>query len=450
MLDRVWEYLRTHFTRADAARLVSSLILATMLWGYVSLITDPEETQSFAGLELAPLDDLEDDLILTSTPPDITVRLTGPESVIEDISPNEISVSLDLADLDGPNDNYQARVRIDTPDGVRRAVADPSFVRVAVAQLAEPVDFALEPEFVGLLENTPLQADTPQAEVSTVRVSGAVAVVERVARVILPVEIGNRTQSFTESFVPIALDTAGNPIPEAIIEPATVSADVSIVTRGHSAPVLVRISGAQAVGYDVREQRTLPQSVLLDGPEEALRSIFYVNTVPLDISGATDTVAKSVAIDVASLPEGVTVLQPTSGQVQAIVQISPESSPPQSLPGQLVQVLGLEGGLTGVSGPPEIAVVVETSTEQIEQLQLGDIVVSVDATGLGPGTYRLTPSVSVPPEMSWIRTDPEVVTITITESDAFNGDAVPGLGGSESADDPAVSPEASPVESPTP
>ena len=450
MLDRVWEYLRTHFTRADAARLVSSLILATMLWGYVSLITDPEETQSFAGLELAPLDDLEDDLILTSTPPDITVRLTGPESVIEDISPNEISVSLDLADLDGPNDNYQARVRIDTPDGVRRAVADPSFVRIAVAQLAEPVDFALEPEFVGLLENTPLQADTPQAEVSTVRVSGAVAVVERVARVILPVEIGNRTQSFTESFVPIALDTAGNPIPEAIIEPATVSADVSIVTRGHSAPVLVRISGAQAVGYDVREQRTLPQSVLLDGPEEALRSIFYVNTVPLDISGATDTVAKSVAIDVASLPEGVTVLQPTSGQVQAIVQISPESSPPQSLPGQLVQVLGLEGGLTGVSGPPEIAVVVETSTEQIEQLQLGDIVVSVDATGLGPGTYRLTPSVSVPPEMSWIRTDPEVVTITITESDAFNGDAVPGLGGSESADDPAVSPEASPVESPTP
>lgn len=450
MRDRVWEYLRTHFTRADAARLVSSLILATMLWGYVSLITDPEETQSFAGLELAPLDDLEDDLILTSAPPDITVRLTGPESVIEDISPTEITVRLDLEDLDGPVDFYQARVRIEAPDGVRRAVADPSFVRIAVAQLAEPVDFALEPEFVGLLENTPLQADTPQAEVSTVRVSGAIAVVERVARVILPVEIGNRTQSFTDSFVPVALDAAENPIPEAIIDPATVSADVSIVTRGHSAPVLIRISGAPAIGYDVREQRTLPQSVLLDGPEEALRSIFYVNTLPLDITGETETVAESVAIDIASLPDGVTILQPTSGQVQAIVQISPQSSPPQSLPGQLVQVVGLDAGLTAVSGPPEIAVVVETSTEQIEQLELGDIIVSVDATGLTAGTYQLSPSVSVPSEMSWIRTDPEVVTITITESDPFNGDAVPGLGGIESTDDPAVSPEASPVESPTP
>ncbi len=450
MLDRMWEYLRTHFTRADAARLVSSLILATMLWGYVSLITDPEETQSFAGLALAPLDDLDDALILTSSPPDITVRLTGPESVIDDIGPGEITVSLDLDDLDGPDDNYQARVRIETPDGVRRAVAEPSFVPIAVAELAEPVDFALEPEFVRLPENTPIQADTPRAEVSTVRVSGAVAVVERVARVTLPVEIGNRTQSFTDTFVPVALDAAGNPIPEAIIEPPTVSANVSIVTRGHSAPVLVRLSGAPALGYDVREQRTVPQFVLVDGPEAALTSIFYVNTVPLDISGATDTVAESVAIDVASLPEGVTILQPTSGQVQAIVQISPESSPPQSLPGQLVQVVGIDAGLTAVSEPAEIAVVVETSTEQIEQLQLGDIVVSVDATNLGPGTYRLTPSVSVPPEMSWIRTDPDVVTITITESDAFNGNAVPGLGGSESANDPAVSPEASLVASPTP
>lgn len=450
VLERIREYLQTRFTRADAARLVSSLILATMLWGYVSLITDPEETQSFANLELQPIDDLDDDLILTSVPPDITVRLTGPESVLEDIGPNEIQVSLDLDELDGPDPSYQARVRIDSPDGVRRSVADPEFVDVAVSELVpEPINFTLVPEIVDPRESVSFRVEA-QPDVSVVRVSGAVEIVERIAAVQLPVELGDRVDSFRESFAPVALDAAGNPVPEAIIEPSTVPTDVTIDQRGRSVPVLVRVSGSQADGYTTGEQRVLPQSVVLDGPDDVLESIFYVNTVPVDIAGATETVTRTAAIDVESLPDTVSVLTPTSGEVEVIIQISPVSSAPQPLSGQSVQIVGVSPGLTAVAVPSEISVVVETSTEQIERLQPGDIVVSADISGLGVGTHVVRPSVSVPPEMSWIRTDPESVTITVTEADAFNGDTVPGLGGTAPSSDEGVSPEASPVQSPTP
>jgi YbbR domain-containing protein len=170
-----------------------------------------------------------------------------------------------------------------------------------------------------------------------------------------------------------------------------------------------------------------------------------VYTEAIDITGASETVAANVAIDLASLPEGVTVLTPASSNVEVIVAISPLSSPPQSLPGQAIQVVGLDPGLTAVVDPAELSVVVETSEQQIEQLEAGDIIVSVDATSLEPGAHQIQPSVSVPPEMSWIRTDPELVTVTISETDAFNGDAVPGLGDIQSAGEAPISPEASPV-----
>lgn len=204
------------------------------------------------------------------------------------------------------------------------------------------------------------------------------------------------------------------------------------------------IIGQPASGYQEDERRVIPLNVVLDGPREILDSIITVYTEPVDISNATEDVSVPVAIDQSLLPEGVTVLQPTSGQVQVIVQISSIGSP-QALPGQSVMVTGLPSGFSASVEPAEIAVVVDASTEQVALLQTGDIIVSVDASGLTAGTYQLRPSVGVPPDMSWIRTDPEFVSVTIVESDAFNGDGVPGLGEGDNAPSPAP---ATPIASP--
>jgi YbbR domain-containing protein len=446
MIERAWTFLQARFTRADAARLVSSLILATMLWGYVSLITDPEETQTFAGLQIAPLDGLDDNLILTSELPEVSVRLTGPESVLEDISPDEIKLSVDTDEIDGPTEGQDLRIQIDTPDGVRRSEANPRFVIVAVAERATPREIPLTTRIVDPPESPAIHVDQLEPAVSMVTVTGPAPAVNRVAQVILPVEIGSHTQTFEEAFIPVAVDADGAPIPEAVIQPQRIQTTVPIMQRGHNVAVLVDITGQPAPGYQEIDRRTIPQSVLVDGPDELTNSIVYVYTEPVDISNATQDVSTAVAIDQSRLPDGVTVLSPSNGQVQVIVQISMLGTP-QTLPSQDVQVNGLAPGYTASLEPSEVGVVVEASTEQIEQLQPGDIAVSVDATGREAGTYQLRPAVSVPPEMSWIRTDPEFVSVTIVESDAFNGNAVPGLGeGDAEPVSPAASP--SPVASP--
>ncbi|MBA3529814.1 MAG: hypothetical protein H0T91_11015, partial [Propionibacteriaceae bacterium] len=334
------------------------------------------------------------------------------------------------------------------PDGVRESSADPSFVPIAISARAAPREVTLTTRIVDQPEAATLVVGALEPDVSMVTISGPTSAIDRVVKVELPVEIGDHRTDFRESFVPVALDADGAQIPEVEIQPDQVSTDVSVTLRGHQVAVFVDVTGQPASGYQVVEQRTIPLSIVVDGPDEVLDSIVYVYTQPVDITNATEDVSTTVAIDQESLPEGVRILTPTSGEVQVIVQISQQASP-QTLPGQTVQVTGLDPGFDASSEPAEIDVIVETSTQQITRLQPGDIVVSVSASGLGPGTYRLRPSVSVPPEMSWIRTDPELVTVSIVESNAFNGDAVPGLGGSGPSADDDVSPEASPIQSPT-
>ena len=339
MLESAWAYLQARFTRADTARLVSSLILATMLWGYVSLVTDPEETQTFSGLMIAPLEDLDDNLILTTELPEVSVRLTGPESVLDDITPTDIELTVDTDEIDGPTESQDLRIHIDAPDGIRRSVAQPSFVSVSVAERGTPREFMLEPQLVAQPESANLQVGEPQPSVSMVTVSGPAPAVDRVARVVLPVDIGNHSQTFEETFTPVAVDANGTQIPEVEIQPQSVLTTVPITARGRTVAVLVDIVGQAAAGYQVIDRRTIPLSIVVDGPDELLDSIVYVYTESVDITNATQDVSTSVPIDRSRLPDGVTVLSPANGQVQVIVQISMLGTP-QTLPGQSVQVDG--------------------------------------------------------------------------------------------------------------
>ena len=103
------------------------------------------------------------------------------------------------------------------------------------------------------LDVVPAQIDDPTRrvgeivpEVSEVTVSGPKRLVDNVARVVLPVDIGDRSDDFTADFVPVALDAAGQPIPEVAILPSRVTTAVKVDQRGRSVPVLVQTVGSPA------------------------------------------------------------------------------------------------------------------------------------------------------------------------------------------------------------
>jgi YbbR domain-containing protein len=122
------------------------------------------------------------------------------------------------------------------------------------------------------------------------------------------------------------------------------------------------------------------------------------------------------------LPEGVHVLTPTDGRVQVSVQIG-QRGVRQELPGLRVEVINLDPSLHATVEPGDVTVIVVASSDLLAQLTTSDLIIHVDATGLGPGEHMVKPTVSLPPNVQWISTNPAEVLVTIQP--ATTDEAVP-------------------------
>jgi YbbR domain-containing protein len=180
--------------------------------------------------------------------------------------------------------------------------------------------------------------------------------------------------------------------------------------------------GEPAPGFEVVDRVVNPNTVLVDGPADVLESMITVNSDDVDITDADDDVTRRVSV--VGLPDGVTILEPQSGQVDVVVQIR-QRGVQQPLPSQQVMVINLEPGLTAQVSPNEVQVTVIGNQKDLEQLSSSSLLVQVDAQGLGPGTYQLPPRVILPANMEWTSVEPVTVTVTIATESVTGAGATP-------------------------
>jgi YbbR domain-containing protein len=273
--------------------------------------------------------------------------------------------------------------------------------------------FVVQTEITGNLDAT-RQVNATVADTSELTVVGPRSSVDRVARVIVPIQIENQTRDFTTSVAPQAVDEQGKPIPEVSISPDTVTVNVSIDARGKRVAVLTQLEGSPAQGYEVVDRTINPATVLVDGPDALVDSLISVSTEPIDISGASATLTRRV--EIVGLPEGVNVIDPSDQAVDVVIQIR-QLGVRQPLPAQTITVVGLSEGLAIEVSPDAVAVTVVAPESMLGSLTTSDLAVQVNVTGLGPGTYSLEPVVALPPGVTWVSSDPGSVTVHIREAD---------------------------------
>ncbi|MFN8590507.1 MAG: CdaR family protein [Thermomicrobiales bacterium] len=387
-------------------RALASLFLAFLLWAWVTTQRDPPDTRRYADLTLQ-VPTLPEPLQISGELPRVTVEVNGPRSVVDDISRSGLRPYLDLSGIDGPG-NYQAPILVDLPAAAHVESIDPGRVPLVVDKTTTQTFH---------LDELPVQIDDPTRRigevvpsVSEVTVTGPERLVTNVARVVLPIDIGDHTDDFNAQFVPVALDGSGQQIPEVTILPAGVETAVEVDQRGRSVPVLVQTAGNPAPGFEIVGSVANPSTVLLDGPDAALADILSVVTAPVDIEGATDTVSTRTALQ--ELPTGVRVVNPLDGSVVAVVQIRPRGVT-QQLNDLPLTITDVPAGFTATVDPPTIGVVVFAAEETMANLRGDDITTSVSAAGLTAGRNQVRPSVTVPPEVQWLRTDPQTVVVTL-------------------------------------
>lgn len=434
------EQFRASLNRTNLLRLGAALVLALVLWGWVSTIEDPKRERTFADLPIAT-QNLAEGLVITTQIPDVRVDIDGPKSEVDRVTTTSVLPYIDLSEITEPG-QYTFNVDLGHIDGLWHTKLTPGALTLTIERETSK-DFPLENEISGESGSTRRIGDVRTAT-TTVTVTGAESQVAKVSKVVLPITIENQTRDFVSSFTPVARDAAGNDIAGVTISPDTVSATVPISSRGKSVTVIVQTAGQPADGYTVASKAANPQTVTVDGPDDVIQNMIAVNTRPVDIQDKTSTVQESV--EIADLPADVTVIEPSGGEVAVQIGITQEGVR-QELAGQSVTHINLGEGLGVEIQPSEITVVVNGSDEALTALQSGDVTVQVDLEGLGPGTYTLTPKVLLAQGLEWVSSTPSEVTVRIV-SVSGAADATPEPAGSPTAPTGATLPEPTPGTTP--
>jgi len=396
-------------TTTQMVRFGISLALAVLFWGWVTELQDPHRTRGIANIPIE-VGELPDTLQIVSSFQDVTVTLSGAASRVDPIQAQEITVVADTSGISEPGE-YRVPLLVDAPDVSDRSV-EPEEVLIQVDSRVSEI-FPLNPIYTDTVDQTRAIGDIEPA-VSQVTVTGPSTAVDRIAEVILPVTIAQQTQSYDAPYMPYAVDESGQRVTEVDILPESVLTHVEVQTRGKSVSVIPTVTGVPAEGYSVQQRRALPDTIVVDGPEEVLNDLLFVNTEPVDVTDSSQSISTRVGL--ADLPEEVTVLEPASGLVEVRVAIEDTSSSSQTLNNLPIESVGLEDNLTATFEPASISIQVSAPVDVLQAMTPEDINIFVNLSDLEPGTHRIAPEVTVPQGATWLSGDPGEIVVTIEES----------------------------------
>lgn len=405
------KYFTFRPTKTHIARFFLSLALAMILWGWVTQLQDPYKDKIFYNVPIMT-SNLQDNLQVITTLPAATVTLSGAASDLKSIP--AVTVSLDASNITKPGE-YRVPVHVKDVGGISSRKVDPKEVQIQVEETQSKV-FPLDVDTATLATNDSRRIANVKPNVSQVTATGPSSGVERIAKVILPVAVDQHTSTFTSDFTPVAVDANGQQIPEVTLLPATVTAEVTIETRGKQVSVVPQIVGIPAEGYSVQQRAAFPDTIIVDGPQAELDKLLFVDTDPVDISGESKSISRRVGI--ANLPKGLTIVTPTDGTVEVRVAIEDTTSQATVFSAITIEPLGLKSSLTAEITPHQLDVSVHAPRSLLQSLEAQDVKVIADLSGLGPGTYTVEPKVIVPQGVTWLGNKPDRVTVKITSTSA--------------------------------
>jgi len=384
----LWRWLRRNF-----GTLLLSFLLALAVWVSAVLSEDPNEVRVYPHDVPIKAVGLRDDLmVVDGLPASARVSLRAPRSLWTQINgdPNSVRAEVNLNGL-GPGKHT-------VPVTVSVAYRPSEVVSVTPMRLTIALDRKATKD-VPVIVNTRGEvavgyyASTPVASPSTVTVSGPESVVQHVEAVQAELSIEGARETIKRELPLVAVDADGQRVSGVEIEPSRATITVAVRQMGgyRDVAVKVRLVGQVASGYRITNVTVSPPvvTVFSQEPQKVRDLPGFVETEPLDVTGATDDIDARLKL---VLPEGISLV----GEDTVLVQVGVaaiETSITMSLP---VEVTGLDADLEVKEISPQLVdVILSGPLPVLESLQPSAVRVTVDASGLTAGTYQLAPNVEV-------------------------------------------------------
>ncbi len=369
-----------------------ALALAVAVWISAVTAADPDEVRSPIAVPLEVVGRAPSLVITNNIPATIEVTLRAPRSVWEQLTAQETPVRaiLDLSNLSAGEHHIEVRIQISARP-IQIVLANPVTVTVTlerVASLTLPVDLSLRGETaIGY------QAGDATMDAEMVIVSGPESIIARVDRALVPVNFSGARESIDEAIPVQILDAENSPVEGLTVNPESIRVVIPVSQQGGFRDVAVKVvvSGQVAAGYRLENISVFPPviTVFASDPELVNALPGVVETQPLDLQSASENISTRLALN---LPANITIVGAQTVEVQ--VGISPIQTS-ITLLNQPINVTGLPAGLTADVAPQTVDVIISGPLPLLDALTPQEIIVSVDVTDLGTGTYQITPTVEV-------------------------------------------------------
>lgn len=248
---------------------------------------------------------------------------------------------------------------------------------------------------------------------SQITVSGPASLVQQVTSAQVSMEVTDNETSVVRAERFVLLDASGNEMDSETLVCSTNSVNVGMdiyptKTISVSTDIAKVISGEPAEGYHVEKIEVQPESIEVAAEQSLLDQLVELVPEPIDVTGLTQSFSTRVSVsklnDVKNL---------SSNQLNVTVHIVEEdvskrfSNVPRT-------VIGLGEGLKARVEKTQLTVMVSGPYSIVQGLSRGDLIATVDVSGLKAGEYELPIKVSVDnrPELTF-ECSPGTLTVTI-------------------------------------
>jgi YbbR domain-containing protein len=390
---------------------LSAVLLATIL--YTGLVFSGSFTDSSVQVRVQQVEVAPDVFVLSAEPGVVEVQYRVSNEQAGGITADDFVVSVDISayDLDNAPEPQELPLVVRAlKDGLEDLSVVPETIRV-VADQVEVRSVPVEVDRGVIPEG--LEIDDPVLSHETVQVRGPASVVSQVDRAVAFVDIPASGINVNEP-VPLTLvGIDGQPVGTGQLEvdPEVVSVQIEVRAVETETTVAVRPNieaGTPAPGFALESIRVEPAYVTIVGLPEVLEEITSVTTEPITIDGLSADETFEVDLQ---LPDDSTLADGEPTTVTVTATIGPSVSSRTFVVGIVCQGAGNNACLPGLD---QLTITLSGAGGALSALTAADVTPTVDASGLAPGTYQLTPIVSGLPEgVELIAISPGTVPVTI-------------------------------------
>ncbi len=355
---------------------IAALLTGFGVWWFIYAAHRPAVTAAFT--PVVTYEDLSPGMKIVEAPETASVTLRADSRLLEKLSSKNIRAVASLKGLE--EGSHSVKLRIDTGTAARVSGRAPTVTveleRTHSAQTAVSIQFKGElPEGYRLGGDIDIRPDHAT-------IYGEREDVRDVARIIAPVALDDRRETFTAEAALRPVNESGAVVSGVTVSPARANVRVPVESvQTKSVPIKPVFVGGD-IDKDFPAAEYFPTSIDLTGEENALAAVKFVPTAEFDLGKCES--GSVYPIDLA-LPAGV-----SADFSQITLTCSADKTVTREFTVTLSQI-NLCRGCSATLLPGGVDVLVTGPAKDVNQIRAADISAFVDLAGLGPGDHETEP-----------------------------------------------------------